>query len=35
MVYRLERGEEQTTATALDQQVLTILREELGQDVRW
>lgn len=35
VVYRLEREAHQTTATALDKPLLTMLRQELGQEVRW
>lgn len=35
VVYRLDRTTSQTTATKLDKETFTILREELGQEVRW
>lgn len=35
VVHRLEHTPSQTIATKLDKETLTILREELGQEVRW
>ncbi len=35
VVYRLDHQEKETRATALDAALLTVLREELGQEVRW
>lgn len=33
--YRLQQHSDKTTATRLDQELLSLLREELGQEVRW